>query len=131
MTCTATSSTSSCTTTDSLTPEVMDFIVRGDTLAFKYTFKTRDDDPISVVGATMTYWMKLDVHSPDGEPGDLIDSVVFPDTEDSENGLGYQNVLPVKTEALTSCKTFNYRFTLTLSSSQVHVMGLGRVQVIE
>jgi hypothetical protein len=66
MTCTATSSTSSCTTTDSLTPEVMDFIVRGDTLAFKYTFKTRDDDHISVVGATMTYWLKLDVHSPDG-----------------------------------------------------------------
>lgn len=130
MTCTA-ATISSCTTTDSLVPEVMDFIVQGDTLAFKYTFKTAEGDPISVVGATMTYWMKLDVHSPDGEPGDLIDTVVFPDNEDSENGIGYQNILPTKTSELTACKTFNYRFTLSLSVDQVHIMGLGRVQVIK
>lgn len=119
-----------CETSGSLTPEVMDFIVKGDTLSFKYTFKTKDGDPVSVVNATMTFWMKLDVHSPDGAPGDLIDVVVFPDNVDSENGIAFQTVLPVKTEGLTSCETYNYRFTINLGIDQVYTMGLGRVQVI-
>jgi len=120
-----------CTANTSLTPTDMDFIVKGDTLSFRYTFKTKDGVPVSVSGATMTFWLKLDVHSPDGALGDLIDSVVFPDNVDSENGLGFQTIFPVKTESLTSCRTYNYRFTIDIGNNQVYTMGLGRVQVIE
>lgn len=119
-----------CLSSACLTPQEMCFIVKGTTIEFYYTFATEAGEPIPLAGVEMTYWMKQDVNSPDGEPGDLIDTVVFPDDPTSALGIGIQVISPIKTDLLIPCTTYNYRFTAANDAEHIYTMGLGRVPVI-
>lgn len=120
----------SCTPATCLVPQSLCPIIVGNTLEFKYLFKSEDGEVLNISGLTFTFWMKQDISSPIGEPNDLVDTIVFPTDAETAVGIGYQSIVPAKTVELLPNICYSYRFVATKATDQVYTMGLGTVQVV-
>jgi hypothetical protein len=109
-------------------PQELCPIFRGDTLSFKFTFTDLEGNPLSIVGKKLYFTMKLDPTSGDTDEGNLQYSVVFPDNQDSLNGIGMMVVPSDETEGLMPDATYYYDFQF-MDGLQIATIGSGTVQV--
>ncbi len=103
-------------------------IYRGDKIPFTFQFNNADGTPMDISGLKLYFTMKLVASSPDGEVGDLQDSVTFPTDAESVLGIGSMLVAAAKTELLTPVRDYFYDFQL-IELDGPSTMGAGKIHV--
>ena len=100
----------------------------GDTLDYGVSFNDLDGVPLNISGMTLTYTMKINRSDGNTDSTSLQSSVLFPDNDDSKNGVGSIEIPSSKTKQLITERWYQFDFQL-IGGGKENTMGDGKVFV--
>ena len=83
-------------------------IYRGDTRVLKFVFKDGDGNAVPLYGKLLFFTVKLDPEVEEDEDALLQIKHVFPDDQNSLNGIGYVTITSVDSDAFPIGKVYYY-----------------------
>jgi hypothetical protein len=101
-------------------------IFRGDSVPFNFTFTQPDGTALDITDMTLTFTMKEYSDDPEAV---LQKSVVFPDSQESRDGIGSMKILPSETADLEPGIKYYYDFQLETVDGDIFTLGTGRIMV--
>lgn len=116
----------------------------GDTFPFEFVFVQPDGSPLNI--SNMTIVLYLYIYGEEAFPkdedippapgtrffsnGEAMKKVeLFPEDQNSIDGLGFMTLLPEETSQLLPGNKYNYKFKLENSTAEIFTVGVGQINV--